>query len=186
MFDKTLAILIINAVLVTACAAVTPAPTSQATATVFPTRTALSPTPIRSQPTAIPTSTKTDKIRLYHNQTATRFTSDRYSFSVVLDKDADFIPKFIQIIELKTHLVIGGYELFDQTKIESLCANLMQNPDLKFYETPLVDYSSFPKSFIIRAYRGEFIFRISIEYSSGKLEMIEKTMPDNGCATSVT
>jgi hypothetical protein len=103
-----------------------------------------------------------------------------------VDKDVDFTPKSIQIVESGTGSVIGQYELFDQAKIESLCANLMQNPNLKFYETDLIDYFDVPQAFIIRAYEGDFTFRITIEYSSGTLETIERVTPDNGCETHVS
>jgi hypothetical protein len=182
--------LIISVVLLTACRTVTPVPTVMMTATNIPSITTLDVTPTTPQPMLSTTSTSTsivvNKIRLYHNQTATHATRDQYSFSVVVDKGADFTPKSIQIVEQGTGSVIGQYELFDQTEIESLCENLMQNPDLKFYETDLIDYSSVPQGFIIRAYEGDFIFRITIEYSSGALETIERATPDNGCETHIS
>jgi hypothetical protein len=181
--------LIISTALITACGTATPVPIVTMTATNTPTVTTLSSTPTILQPVSSITSASTsivaNKIRLYHNQTATRTTHDRYSFSVALDQDTDFIPKSIQILEQGTGFVIGQYELFDQAEIESLCANLMQNPNLKVYETALINYSEFPHGFI-RAYEGDFIFQITIEYSSGRLEIIERAMPGGGCETHIS
>ncbi len=181
-------VLMISVVLLMACGNAAPTPVVAVTGTATIMVANSTPTIPRSTPSSTPTATPTiaNKIRLYHNQMATRTIEDHYSFSVVLDKDADFIPKSIQIIEQGTGFVIGQYELFDQTKIESLCANLMQNPDLKFYETPLIDHFKFPQGFINRAYEGKYIFRISVEYSSGALEIIERVTPDDGCDTHVS
>jgi len=112
--------------------------------------------------------------------------SDKYSFSVVVvDKEVDFVPKSIQIIDQESNIVIGQYELFNENEIESLCANLMQNPSLTFYETALIDYSALPKGFIDKAYKGDFIFRITIEYSSGTKEVIEMMTPLDACYSFV-
>ncbi|HLO29324.1 MAG TPA: hypothetical protein VK249_09330 [Anaerolineales bacterium] len=177
-------VLIISAVLLMACGIARPAPILKATATTLPTVIALSPTPTIPQSTTA--SALAHKIRLYHNQTATRVSDDQYSFSVAVDQEAEFIPKSIQIVEPGTNSVIGTYELFDQSEIESRCAKLMNNANLKFYETVLVDYLHFPQAFIARAYEGDFIFQIVIELSSGTVERIEKEMPDGACETHVS
>ena len=128
---------------------------------------------------------KMDKIRLYHNEIASRTISGKYSFSViVIDKEVDFVPKSIQITEQGTNHTIGQYELFNEHEMQSLCARLIQNPDFVFYETALIDYSELPQGFIGRAYEGKFIFRITIEYPSGKQEVIEM-IPQNICYSAV-
>jgi len=102
-----------------------------------------------------------------------------------MDKTADFKPKSIQILEKRTGLSIGQYGLLDDTQIESLCSNLMKNPNLTFYETVLIDYSDLPKGCMTLAYQGDYIFRIEIEHSLGEFEIIERTTPDDGCDTHV-
>ena len=132
------------------------------------------------------TSSLADEIRLYHNHVASRTVSDKYSFSVVvMNNQADFVPKSIQIVESRTRVPIGQYELFTENEMPSLCSNLMQNPALIFYETVLIDHSDFPQGFIIRAYEGDFIFRITVEYSSGVQEITELTMPQDVCYSAV-
>ena len=195
-----LASLILSGFLLLACGIATPMPTVIATtisnltpvnsiptlpldtpsATIEPTITP------PEKPSPVATSISADKIRLYHNQIASRTVRDKYSFSVVvMDNEADFVPKSIQIIEQGTNRVIGQYELFSENEIQSLCSNLMQNPNLAFYETALIDYSDLPQGFIVRAYEGEFIFRITGEYLSGTQEVIELTTPQDVCYSAV-
>ncbi len=179
--------LILSGILLGACGNIAPRPTAAVTmrpsstptfALALPTLTPPSPT----KSLLLTTPTTAERIRLYHNQIASRTIRDRYSFSVVvMDKKADFVPKSIQIIEQRSSLLIGQYELFNENEIESLCSSLLQNPALIFYETALIDYSALPKGFGVRAYEGDFIFRITLEHLSGTQEVIEFTTPLDAC-----
>lgn len=181
------ACLILSAILLGACSSITPIPTvvvtmkPSLTSTAAPVSPTLTP-PSLTESLFLTTPITTESIRLYHNQIASRTLRDKYSFSVVvMDKEADFVPKSIQIIERKSNLTIGQYELFNESKIDSLCSSLMQNPALTFYETALIDYSDLPKAFIAQAYEGDFIFRITIEHLSGTQEVIEFATPLDAC-----
>jgi hypothetical protein len=103
----------------------------------------------------------------------------------VIDKKADFVPKSMQIIEKGTNLIIGQYKLFSGTEMESLCSKIRQNPDFVFYETVLIDYSELPQGFLARAYEGDYIFRITIEYLSGGQEVVEVSAPQDRCYSAV-
>jgi hypothetical protein len=158
---------------------VTKKPSSTSTfALAIPTFTPTSPT----KSPIVTTPTTAESIRLYHNQIASRIIRDKYSFSVVvMDKEVDFVPKSIQVIDQRSNLTIGQYELFNENEIESLCSSLMQNPALTFYETALIDSSALPKGFVVQAYEGDFLFRITIEHLSGTQEVIEMTTPLDAC-----
>lgn len=188
--------LILGLILFAACGMIAPMPTIVATTTPHFTSNNLSSTLALAQPSFTPptrinspiitTSTTAESIRLYHNQIASRTIRDEYSFSVVvMEKEADFVPKSIQIIEEGTNRLIGQYELFNETEIQSLCASLLQNPDFEFYETALIDYSELPKGFVVRAYEGDFIFRITDEHLSGRQEVIEIKTPLDVCYSAV-
>jgi len=175
---------IMSVVLVMGCGVTAPVPVSKsATTTVHPVSTVnavLTPSPFI--PASVAISRAEDEAKLYYNQVPSRNIGDGYSFSVVLDKDADFIPKLILISERGTNSIIGKYELLDKTKIESLCANQMQNPDLKVYETILVNYLNLPQDFIVRAYYyDDFILEIYALDFSGNPKIIEKAALDGGC-----
>ncbi len=188
-----LSIFVLSAALLIACGITNPVPTVTTTARVAtsPSFAAASPTLVIPQltpsSTSTPISMAVNKIRLYHNHVATRTTRDKYSFSVVVvDKDVDFTPRSIQIVEQGTGLVIGQSELFDQTEIDSLCASSIQNPDFEIYETVLIDYFDLPQGFIIRAYEGDFIFQITLEHPSGIREIVEMLSPARSCYQAVS
>ena len=189
-------IVILTAILLAACETVAPPPTvvSKPNATfASDNSTSEVTTPsLTTQPTvhpqvetsATPVSTPAVSIRLYHNQVATRTIRDKYSFSViVLDENADFIPKSIQIIERESNLVIGQYELLNENEIKSLCSST--HPDLEIFETSLTDYYNFPQGFIVRIYEGDFLFRITVEGLSATQEVIEMTTPHGVCLSEV-
>ena len=182
-----LSTIILAAVQLAACGNATPMPTVTATTIVAPSLTSINPTTTIIHPTISPTSTATNKIRLYHNHIATRTTRDKYSFSVVvMDPAVDLTPISIQIVEQGTSVVIGHYELFDQTEIDSLCAASFQNPDFKIFETVLINYFDLPQGFIIRAYEDDFIFQLTIEHPSGVQEIVEKQTPARSCYQAVS
>ena len=186
-------IAIIAAVLLTACGSVTPLPTVVATKTpTFSSSNSISTVQLPTQPTMYPhtqtpitaTSTSGNSIRLYHNHIATRTTRDQYSFSIIVfDKQTDYTPKSIEIIERESNAVIGQFELFDESRIQSLCS--ITYPDLEVYETQLIDYRNFPQGFIVRAYKGDFVFRVTVERLSGTREIIEITTPNQTCYSAV-
>jgi len=183
-------IFVLSAIFLAACGIPNPVPTVATvveTATTLATFASASPTLVKHQLTPSPTSTVTSEIRLYHNHVATRTTRDKYSFSVVvMNQDADLTPRSIQILEQGTGVVIGQYELFDQTEIASLCAASFQNPDFAIYETVLIDYFDLPQGFIIRAYEGQYIFQITIEHASGLQEIVEMQTPARSCYQAVS
>lgn len=191
---SNLSIFVLSAILLVACGIANPVPTVTTTATIEPTLpTFATASPTLAMPqltpssTSTPISTVTSEIRLYHNHIATRTTRDKYSFSVVvMDPAVDLTAISIQIVEQGSGVVIGQYELFDQTEIVSLCAASLQNPDFKIFETVLIDYFDLPQGFMTRAYEGDFIFQITIENASGVQEIVEKETPASSCYQAVS
>ena len=163
-------------------ASATPQPTSEPTSTVAPTKSVTSTT------TPTTPSTEADSIALFLSYLASHSLGDNYYFHVlVLDKDAEFLPETIEVIDPVTNQVVAGPFVLDERFDSGFCDRFARPGD-KFYETEGIDPSQLNDPPRLPPDFGRHIFvepiwtyRVTVREPTGAQQLIDIFEPLGIC-----
>ena len=160
-------------------ASATPQPTSEPTSTVAPTQSAT----ITNTPTT--PSTEADSIALFMSFLGSHSLGDNYYFHIlVLDKDAEFVPETIEVIDPVTDQVAAGPFMLVERPDFGLCVRFAR-PGEKFYETEGIDPSLLPPDFWYR-FNVEpfFAYRVPVRVPMAAQEIVTIVEPPFICKSA--
>src|SRR3990172_1341668 len=166
------------------------APSMVPSLTLFATHTPMPELLATPQPVSTPTSSVTsppnaevDSIALFMSFIGSHQFGDKFYFhTIVLDKNAEFVPKTVQIIDPTTNETAGPFNLVERPGFH-FCAHLAWTGG-KFYETNGIDISQLPSNFWHRLMSDPFVYRITVQKPTGVQESVDILEPPGICESS--
>ena len=102
----------------------------------------------------------------------------------MLDKDAEFVPETIEVIDPVTDQVVAGPFMLVERPDFGLCVRFA-SPGDKFYETEGIDPSLLPPDFRYRKTQVPFfIYRVTVRERTGEQRIMDIVEPPFFCRSA--